>query len=128
MSLSQRRCSHRSLHKSKKSKVLAVVLSGYKSNEQLSWISHVKIINNQRHTKKKTIPMPWPYSLSITLKKHILKITILPHFVLQLSCCYQNSIHASIKNNHDFIWVPEIYLPYTFSRGVFIRSRIEKVP
>ena len=54
MSLSQRRCRHRSLHKGKKSKLLAVVLFGCKSNEELSWISHVKITNHCMGCKKKT--------------------------------------------------------------------------
>ena len=36
LAFSQRRCSDRSLHKGKKSKLLAVVLSGCKSNEELS--------------------------------------------------------------------------------------------
>ena len=34
------------VHKGKKSKQLAVVLSGCKSNEELLWISHVKLINH----------------------------------------------------------------------------------
>ena len=77
MSLSKRLCSHKWLYWGRKPKLLAIVLSGYKSNEELSWISHVKIINHcmgsKNEKKKKTkIPMSWPPSLSITLKKHIL--------------------------------------------------------
>ena len=89
--------SHRSLYKGKKSKLLAAVLSRCKSNEELSWINHVKIIshsnnhlNNQTRQKKKTIiPMLLPYSLSTTLKNtfSLSNLTeILPHFVLQLNC------------------------------------------
>ena len=135
MSLSQRRCSHRSLHKGKKLKLLAVVLSGCKSNEELSWISHVKIINHsmgcKNNNNKKTIPMSWPYPLPIALKKHIFfsnLIEILTHFVLQLSCCYQNSEHTSIENNHDFVWVPEIYTKYTFSRGCLLEVEMKRFP
>ena len=81
------------LHKDKNSKLLAVVLSGCKSNEELSWISHAKIITvwpAKTHTKRKTIPMPLTYSLPITLKKQIFFSNLnetFPHFVLQLSCC-----------------------------------------
>ena len=61
MLLSQRRCSHKWLYKCTKPKLLAVVPSGYKSNEELSWISHVKIINHcmgcKKEKKETTIPM-----------------------------------------------------------------------
>ena len=52
MSLLQRRYSHRSLHKRKKSKLHAVGLSGFKFDEELSWISHVKITNHCMGCKK----------------------------------------------------------------------------
>ena len=35
--------------------------------------------------------------------------------------------HDFIEKYYDFIWVPEIYPPYTF-QGSAIRSRNEKVP
>ena len=46
MPLLQIRCSHKSLHNGKKSKLLALVLSEYKPNEEISWISHVENIQS----------------------------------------------------------------------------------
>ena len=82
-----------SLNKGKKSKLGAVALPGCKSNKELSWISHVKIINHcmgSKNTQKGKQYLCHDPILNLELLKNTFSFSnlteILPHFVLQLSC------------------------------------------
>ena len=48
-------------------------------------------------------------------------------FAIKLFC--KKTAHTlSIENHHDFIWAPEIYPPYSFSRACLLEVEIKRFP